>query len=194
MAHTMERYFTNEKDVDFSDRLCESLLKTIIRQAPVCLKDPTNYEARAEMMWASTVAHNDFLSNFRLGDWASHQLSHELSGAYDSTHGAALAVIFPAWMKYVYKHDVPRFCRFAVNVMGVEPDFFHEEETALKGIQALENFYRSIGMPVTLKELGVPDTQLRELAEKVKRNPDGTVGQFVKLNTEDCLAIYELAR
>ncbi len=194
MAHTMERYFTNEPDVDFSDRLCESLLKTIIRQAPVCLKDPTNYEARAEMMWASTVAHNDFLSNFRLGDWASHQLSHELSGAYDSTHGAALAVIFPAWMKYVYKHDVKRFCRFAVNVMGVEPDFFHEEETALKGIAALENFYRSIGMPVTLKELGVPDTQLRELAEKVKRNPDGTVGQFVKLNTEDCLAIYELAR
>ena len=194
MAHIMERYFTNEPDVDMTDRLCESVLKTIIRQAPVAVKEPDNYVARAEMMWASTVAHNDFLSCFRVGDWSSHQLSHELSGMYDATHGAALAVAFPAWMTYVYKHDVQRFCRFAVEVMGVEMDFFHPEETALKGIAALRAFFKSIGMPTTLSELGVPEDKLDVLADKVKRSADGTTGQFVKLTRDDCLKIYQLMR
>ena len=194
MAHIMERYFTNEPDVDMTDRLCESVLKTIIRQAPVAVKEPDNYVARAEMMWASTVAHNDFLSCFRVGDWSSHQLSHELSGMYDATHGAALAVAFPAWMNYVYKHDVQRFCRFAVEVMGVEMDFFHPEETALKGIAALRAFFKSIGMPTTLSELGVPEDKLDVLADKVKRGADGTTGQFVKLTRDDCLKIYQLMR
>ena len=194
MAHIMERYFTNEPDVDMTDRLCESVLKTIIRQAPVAVKEPDNYVARAEMMWASTVAHNDFLSCFRVGDWFSHQLSHELSGMYDATHGAALAVAFPAWMTYVYKHDVQRFCRFAVEVMGVEMDFFHPEETALKGIAALRAFFKSIGMPTTLSELGVPEDKLDVLADKVKRGADGTTGQFVKLTRDDCLKIYQLMR
>lgn len=194
MAHIMERYFTNEPDVDMTDRLCESVLKTIIRQAPVAVKKPDNYVARAEMMWASTVAHNDFLSCFRVGDWSSHQLSHELSGMYDATHGAALAVAFPAWMTYVYKHDVQRFCRFAVEVMGVEMDFFHPEETALKGIAALRAFFKSIGMPTTLSELGVPEDKLDVLADKVKRGADGTTGQFVKLTRDDCLKIYQLMR
>lgn len=194
MAHIMERYFTNEPDVDMTDRLCESVLKTIIRQAPVAVKEPDNYVARAEMMWASTVAHNDFLSCFRVGDWSSHQLSHELSGMYDATHGAALAVAFPAWMTYVYKHDVQRFCRFAVEVMGVEMDFFHPEETALKGIAALRAFFKSIGMPTTLSELGVPEDKLDVLEDKVKRGADGTTGQFVKLTRDDCLKIYQLMR
>ncbi len=194
MAHIMERYFTNEPDVDMTDRLCESVLKTIIRQAPVAVKEPDNYVARAEMMWASTVAHNDFLSCFRVGDWSSHQLSHELSGMYDATHGAALAVAFPAWMTYVYKHDVQRFCRFAVEVMGVEMDFFHPEETALKGIAALRAFFKSIGMPTTLSELGVTEDKLDVLADKVKRGADGTTGQFVKLTRDDCLKIYQLMR
>ena len=194
MAHIMERYFTNEPDVDMTDRLCESVLKTIIRQAPVAVKEPDNYVARAEMMWASTVAHNDFLSCFRVGDWSSHQLSHELSGMYDATHGAALAVAFPAWMTYVYKHDVQRFCRFAVEVMGVEMDFFHPEETALKGIAALRAFFKSIGMPTTLSELGVPEDKLDVLADKVKSGADGTTGQFVKLTRDDCLKIYQLMR
>lgn len=194
MAHIMERYFTNEPDVDMTDRLCESVLKTIIRQAPVAVKEPDNYVARAEMMWASTVAHNDFLSCFRVGDWSSHQLSHELSGMYDATHGAALAVAFPAWMTYVYKHDVQRFCRFAVEVMGVEMDFFHPEETTLKGIAALRAFFKSIGMPTTLSELGVPEDKLDVLADKVKRGADGTTGQFVKLTRDDCLKIYQLMR
>ncbi len=194
MAHIMERYFTNEPDVDMTDRLCESVLKTIIRQAPVAVKEPDNYVARAEMMWASTVAHNDFLSCFRVGDWSSHQLSHEVSGMYDATHGAALAVAFPAWMTYVYKHDVQRFCRFAVEVMGVEMDFFHPEETTLKGIAALRAFFKSIGMPTTLSELGVPEDKLDVLADKVKRGADGTTGQFVKLTRDDCLKIYQLMR
>lgn len=195
MAHIMERYFTNEKDVDMTDGLCESVLRTVIRQAPKCLAQPDCYEARAQMMWASTVAHNGFLTCFRLGDWACHQLSHELSGAYDVTHGASLAVLFPAWMTYVYKHDIQRFNAFAVNVMDVRPDFYHPEETARKGIAVLKAFYTSIGMPVTLEQLGVPtdEASLLELAKKVRRGPDGKVGQFVKLDTEDCLSIYKIA-
>lgn len=194
MAHIMERYFTNEPDVDMTDRLCESVLKTIIKQAPVAIADPTNYVARAEMMWASTVAHNDFLTCFRVGDWSSHQLSHELSGMYDSTHGAALAVAFPAWMTYVYKHDVKRFCRFAVEVLGVQMDYFYPEKTALAGIAALRSFFKSIGMPTTLSELGVPENELEVLAGKVKRDDNGTTGAFVPLTQEDCLKIYQLMR
>ena len=114
MAHVMERYFTNEKDVDFTDRLCEATLKTIIQNLPIVLERPDNYPARAQMMWASTLAHNDLLSTGRVGDWASHAIAHQPSALYDLTHGAALAIVFPAWMKYVYRHDVARFAQFAV--------------------------------------------------------------------------------
>jgi alcohol dehydrogenase len=123
MAHVMERYFTRVPAVDFTDRLCEATLRTIIENVPVALAQPDDYDARAQIMWASTIAHNDLLGTGRIGDWASHQIEHELSGIYDVAHGAGLAVVFPAWMKYVYKHDVGRFARFATRVWGVEPRF-----------------------------------------------------------------------
>lgn len=194
MAHVMERYFTNTPKVELTDRLCEAVLKVIIKNIPIVLRQPDNYDARAEIMWASTLAHNDLLSTGRVGDWASHQIEHELSGIYDVAHGAGLAVVFPAWMKYVYRHDVQRFVQFAVRVWNVEEDFFDPEATALEGIQRTKQFFRSIGLPVTLQELGIPDDRLEEMAEKCKKGPEGTVGQFVKLTTQDVLNILKLAK
>ncbi|NLK08603.1 MAG: iron-containing alcohol dehydrogenase [Firmicutes bacterium] len=194
MAHVMERYFTNTTDVDFTDMLSEATLKTIIKHVPIALKEPENYESRAQIMWAGTIAHNDLLSTGRLGDWASHQIEHELSGIYDVAHGAGLAVVFPAWMKYVYHHDVQRFVRFAVKVWNAEQDFFDPKQTALKGIWHLENFFRSIDLPVRLGELGIPDDRIREMADKTKAGEDGKVGNFVKLTHNDVYKILQLAK
>ena len=194
MAHVMERYFTNTPDVSFTDRLCEATLKTIIQHVPIALAEPANYAARAEIMWASTIAHNDLLSTGRVGDWASHWIEHELSAIYDVPHGAGLAVVFPAWMKYVYQHDLNRFAQFAVGVWNVEQDFFDPEKTILEGIRRMEEFFQSIGLPIRLDELGIPDDRLEEMAEKCKKDPDGTLGNFVKLTTKDVLNILKLAK
>lgn len=192
MAHVMERYFTNTENVDLTDRLCEGTLKTLIHNTPIAIQDPTNYAARAEIMWAGTVAHNDLLGTGRVEDWASHMIEHELSGVYDVPHGAGLATVFPAWMKYVYKRNINRFAQFAVRVWNVEPDFTSLEKTALAGIERLKEYFRSIGLPVTLKELGIPEDRLEEMAAKCTER--GPVGNFVKLEKEDVLNIYRLAR
>ena len=192
MAHIMERYFTTVKDVDLTDRLCEATLRTVINNTPIVLEEPENYSARAEIMWASTIAHNDLLSTGRIGDWASHQIEHELSGIYDIPHGAGLSGIFPAWMKYVYKKDSEKFAQFAVRVWNVEPDFRDVEKTALEGIKRLKNFYREIGLPITLKEMNIAYDRLEEMAEKCTE--EGPRGNFVKLNKNDVLEILMMAR
>ncbi len=194
MAHVMERYFTNVEHVDYTDRLCEATLKTVIQNVPLVLQSPENYAARAEIMWASTLAHNDLLSTGRIGDWASHQIEHELSGIYDVAHGAGLAVVFPAWMRYVYKHDVQRFVQFAVRVWNAEQSFRDPEATALEGIRRMEEFFQSIGLPTTLEKLGVPEDRLEEMAAKCKKPNGDTVGMFVKLTQQDVLEILRLAR
>ena len=193
MAHIMERYFTNEQDVDLTDRLCEATLQAIIRATRIALKNPEDYDARAQLMWASTIAHNDTLGVGRLGDWASHQIEHELSAKYDVAHGAGLAVVFPAWMRYQMDHNVMRFAQFAVRVWGCEMDFEHPEKTALNGIEAYERFMQEIGMPITFKELGAKTEDIPFMAAKVKRNPDGTIGNFRKLDTAALEAIYRIA-
>jgi len=192
MAHIMERYFTTVKNVDLTDRLCEAALKTVISNIPIILKEPENYEARAEIMWAGTIAHNDLLGTGRIGDWGSHGIEHELSGIYDIPHGAGLAVVFPAWMKYVYKQDVERFAQFAVRVWNMEADFNDIEKVALTGIRRLEDFYKRIGLPITLKEANVPYDRLEEMARKCTER--GPTGNFVKLNKDDVLEILMLAR
>jgi len=192
MAHVMERYFTRVRDVDFTDRLCEATLRTIIENVPAALAEPQDYDARSQIMWASTIAHNDLLGTGRVGDWASHMIEHELSGIYDVAHGAGLAVTFPAWMKHVYKNDVERFARFAVAVWGVEPRFDWPERTALEGIGRTKNFFRGIGLPTSLPELGVTDDRFEEMASKA--TAAGPVGNFVKLGRDDVAAIYRLAR
>ncbi|MCT8138031.1 iron-containing alcohol dehydrogenase [Anaerobacillus sp. CMMVII] len=192
IAHILERYFTNEKNVELTDRLCEATLKTIINNAHTVLENPTNYDARAEIMWAGTIAHNDSLGTGRIGDWASHDIEHEISGIYDIAHGAGLAIIFPAWMKYVYKHDVKRFAQFANRVWDVEIDLNDLEKTALAGINKIEQFFRSIGMPITLTEVGIGDEHLEKMAKKATER--GPLGNFVKLSEEDVHHIYHLAR
>ena len=192
MAHVMERYFTRVQGVDFTDRLCEATLRTIIENVPVALAKPDDYDSRAEIMWASTIAHNDLLGTGRVGDWASHMIEHELSGIYDVAHGAGLAVVFPAWMKHVYRNDVGRFARFASRVWGVEPRFDWPERTALEGIGRARTFFRDIGLPTTMKELGIMDDRCEEMARKATES--GPLGNFVKLGAEDVLSIYRLAQ
>ncbi|SJZ59774.1 iron-containing alcohol dehydrogenase [Selenihalanaerobacter shriftii] len=192
MAHIMERYFTNTDNVDLTDRLCEGTLKTIIKNIPIILDESKNYEARSEVMWASTIAHNGLLGTGRIEDWASHDIEHEISGIYDVAHGAGLATVFPAWMKYVYKENMNKFIQFAIRVWNVEFDFDNPERTALEGIQRTKDFFSSIGLPVTLEEMDISDDRVEEMAEKCTEN--GPVGNFKKLNKGDVLSIYKLAK
>lgn len=191
MAHVFERYFTNVQDVDFTDRLCEVIIKTIIKNLPIVLKEPENYVARAEIMWAGTLAHNELLDTGRLSDWGTHMIAHEISGIYDVTHGVTVSIISPAWMKYVYKHNINRFAKFAVNVWDVENDFEHTEKTALEGIERLEKFLKEVGLPINLKEVNVFEDRFEEMAKKCTKA--GKVGNFVKLSEEDVLNILKIA-
>ncbi len=191
MAHIMERYFTNEKNVDFTDRLCEAGLKTIIKNIPLALENPRDYAARAEIMWVGSVAHNDLFGTGREDDWASHGIEHEISAIYDVAHGAGLAVIFPSWMKQVYKHDIARFTQFAVRVWDLEMDHMNPERTALEGIHRTEAFFKAIGLPTRLSDMNVPADKIDEMAEKCVGN--GTIGNFVKLDKKAVAEIYRRA-
>ncbi|KGK86987.1 iron-containing alcohol dehydrogenase [Clostridium sp. HMP27] len=191
MAHIFERYFTNEPNVDLTDRLSEGTLRTIIKNVPIVLQEPENYEARAEIMWAGTIAHNGILGTGRTEDWGTHDMEHEISGIYDITHGAGLAILFPAWMKYVCKQDVNRFAQFANRVWDVEIDINNLEKTALEGIERTKDFFKKIGMPVSLTEANVPSDRFEEMASKGTEN--GPLGNFVKLHKEDIVNIFNLA-
>ena len=192
MAHVFERYFTNTKNVEITDRLCEAVLKTVIAETPKALANPDDYEARANIMWAGMVAHNDICGVGREQDWSTHQMEHELSALYDVAHGAGLAVMFPAWMKYVMHQDVLRFAQFAVRVWGCEMDFHHPEKTALEGIHRLEHFYTSIGMPIRFSQLGAKAEDINQMIDNLQIG-QGTIGLFVKLAANDIKKIYELA-
>jgi len=189
MTHVMERYFTNTKHVELTDRLSEATLKTIIDNVPIVLEQPSDYDARSEIMWASTIAHNDLLSTGRVADWASHLIEHELSGIYDVAHGAGLTAIYPAWMKYVYKHNIRRFVQFAIRVWDIDYSCESDETLALKGIEALQNFFKKIGMPTTLTELGIKDNRFEEMALKATHSDTMKVGNFVPLNKDDIVKI-----
>lgn len=194
MAHVMERYFTNTPHVDFTDRLCEATLRTIINNTPVVLDQPDNYDARAQIMWAGTIAHNGLLSTGRLGDWASHKIEHEISGIYDIAHGAGLAIVFPAWMKYVYKHDINRFVQFAVRVWDLDISFESSETIALEGIKRMTEFFKRIGLPVTLKDMNIPYDRFEEMADKCTDFDKIHVGAFVPIHRQDVINILELAK
>lgn len=192
LAHTFERYFTQTKNVDLTDRLCEGLMKTVIENSKIAVKDLGNYNAMAELMWASTIAHNGILGTGRVEDWASHKLGHELSALYGITHGASISVMFPAWMKYVYKYNIDRFAQFAARVFNIDYGFGDEQWLALRGITELENYFKELGLPTTLTELKVPFDKLELMAEKAVVK--GPIGNFVKINKEDAFKIYELAK
>ncbi len=192
MSHVFERYLTNTKDVEFSDRLCESVLQTMIQDVPRVLAKPDDYGARSNIMWAGMIAHNDIVGVDREQDWSSHDIEHELSALYDVTHGAGLAVVFPAFMRYTMKHDVMRFAQLAVRVWGCEMDYQNPERTALQGIDRLVAFYRSIGLPTTFEELGAKAEDIPLMASKLNLVAGRRLGSFNPLTTADVEAIYRL--
>lgn len=189
IAHVLERYFTNTEEVEVTDRLCEALLHTMVKETPRVIRDPNCYEARANIMWAGALAHNNVCGVGREQDWATHALEHELSALYDVTHGAGLAVLFPAWMRYTLSHD-PRPCAtLAVRIFGIE-DKGDPFATAEAGIAAWSDFFRAIGMPDNLRDLGVKEEDLEYMANRLLLKKDGTFGNFVKLTPADAVAIY----
>lgn len=194
MAHLFERYFTNTKDVEVTDRVIEGLLMTMIHEAPKVIENPNDYEARANIMWAGMLAHNNCCGVGRDQDWSSHDLEHELSALYDCAHGAGLAVVFPAWMEYTMHHDVMRFAQVASRVWGCAMDYQHPEITAKAGIGAFRAFLKSIGMPQTLAELGGKEEDIPYLAHTAAygNGNSGTMGGFVVLKEEDMANIYRL--
>ena len=194
MAHLYERYLTNSKDVEVTDRLIEALLLTMKYEGKRVIKDPDDYEARANIMWAGMMAHNHSCGVGRSQDWNSHNIEHELSALYDCAHGAGLAVTMPAVFKYVMNHDIMRFAKVAVRVWGCEMDFDHPERTALEGIEAFQKFLISIGMPKNFEELGAKKEDIPKLVNVLCRGDgrDGTISGFVTLNEEDCTKIYKM--
>lgn len=194
MAHMMERYFTQVENVELIDRMTEAAIRTVMNNGPIALKTPDDYNARAEIMWTGCLAHNTLFQTGRIADWASHKLEHELSALYDIAHGAGLAIVFPAWMKYTLTHGgAKKLCQFAVRIMDVPENFGTQEEIALEGIARLERFYRSLGLTTTLHENGIGDQDFDRMAERAAAMAGGKLGQFVKLDAAACKAIYQLA-
>ncbi|MBQ4560078.1 MAG: iron-containing alcohol dehydrogenase [Tyzzerella sp.] len=194
MAHLYERYLTNTKEVEVTDRLLEALLLTMVHEGPRVIVNPNDYEARANIMWAGMVAHNNACGVGRSQDWNSHNIEHELSALYDCAHGAGLAVTMPAVFTYVMEHNVMRFAQVAVRVWGCQMDFEHPEVTAKAGIEALRNFLISIGMPKNFDELGAKEEDIPKLVDVLcnGNGRTGTISGFVELNEEDCTNIYRL--
>lgn len=196
ILHTMERYFVSTGHMEISSAIGEALIRTVMKNAVILRDEPKNYEARAEIMWAGSLSHNN-LTGCGIegrGDWACHQLEHEVSGMFDVAHGAGLAAIWGSWARYVYKSCLPRFKSYAVNVMGVAQNA-SDEEIAVRGIEATENFFRQIKMPTNLRELGVmpTDEQIKELAKKCMIANAGKIGNAKVLTEEDAVAIYKAA-
>ena len=196
LAHIMERYFTCETEVDLTDRLCEAAMQAVIRATRIAVKDPTNYDAQAQLMWGGTIAHNETVGVGRVGDFGSHQIEHELSALYDVAHGAGLAVVFPAWLRFhlTKPEHVMRIAQFGNRVYGVSMNFENPAETALRGIEAHESFLKEIGMPITLKELGARSEDIPALAKKTKRNPgEDTTGRAWPVTGKEIEEILRIA-
>ena len=192
LAHMMERYFTQVTHVDLTDRLLEGAMRTVLHYAPIVIAEPENYDARAEIMWAGTLAHNNLLDTGREGDWASHEIEHELSGMFDIAHGAGLSIIFPAWMRYVWRDNPARFTQFARRVFDVDFAMEDEEQTVNEMITRLEAWYHRIGMPTRFSEAGLDPEKIGEMARKCLINRQST-GHFRRLGEADVLEIYRLA-
>lgn len=191
MAHVFERYFTNTTEVEITDRLCEAVLLTMVKETPRVIADPNNYDARANIMWAGMVAHNNVVGVGRAQDWNSHGIEHQLSALYDCAHGAGLAVIMPAWMSYVADHhDCMRMAQMAVRVFGCQMNFENPKETALAGITAFRRFLKSIGMPINFKELGAKEEDIKTLVQMFGIG-EGKTGGYVAL---DAAAVEEIYR
>lgn len=193
MVHVMERYFTNTLHVEITDRICEGVLKAIITEAPKVMSNPCDYEARANIMWCGTMAHNGLCGVGREEDWASHFMEHEVSALYGVAHGAGLSAIVPAWLTWMVSHHADRVVQLAIRVFDVE-EKDTPEATALEGISRLKSFWRSLGLPLNLHELGVENPDIDLLVDKLHENKGELVGHYVCLNREQSREIFELAR
>lgn len=194
MMHTLERYFSQGEDTPLTDRIAEGLLKTVIEAGRTADQKPDDYEARAALMWAGSLSHNDLTGAGRTVFMQVHQLEHELSGMDDRiAHGAGLSALWASWARYVYRHNISRFARYAVNVWNLDMDFEHPEKTALAGIRATEKFFCELNMPVTLKELGVSPSSFKEMAEKCSDHGKRTLTGVKELDEADMIRIYEMA-
>ena len=194
MMHTLERYFSVGEDTPLSDRIAEGVLKTVIPAGKAALENPNDYEARASIMWAGTISHNDLTGLGRSVFMAVHQMEHELSGMDEKiAHGAGLSALWPSWARYVYKNNVGRFAQYAVNVWNIEMDFEHPEKTALSGIKATEDYFKSLNMPTSLRELNVDPASFEELAEKCTNYGARTLPGIRVLDKPDMIEIYKMA-
>lgn len=193
MSHIMERYFTNTSGVEVTDRLCEGSLKAIIYEARVVMHDPTNYDARANLMWGGTVAHGGICGVGREEDWSSHFLEHEVSAVYGVTHGAGLAVIQTAWLTWMTGHQPEKIAQFAARVWDV-PEKRDHRLMALEGVQRLRNFFMSIGLPTTFAELGIKHPDIDLLVNKLHEDKGDLIGNYVKLDSRAVREIFELAQ
>lgn len=192
-SHLLEMYFTPATNVDFTDRLLEGAMKSILHYAPLALSDPYNYDVRAELFLAANITNNGILSVGRAGgDWGSHNIEHEISSFYNIPHGAGMAIVFPAWMKYCWKRDVKRFVQLSMRVFGVDYAIGEEERTIQMGIQKLEEFIKSLGLPVRLADAGIADDKLAEMAHNAMIDRTG-VGMYLTLNEQDILEVLKLA-
>ncbi len=197
MSHVFERYFTNTTHTDLTDGLCETTLRTIMKNALIVNEKPQDYNAWCEVGFGGTVAHNGLVGMGREQDWACHNMEHELSAVYDVAHGAGLAVLTPAWMQYVYKDNVNMFVQFAVNVMGVSGSYRDPDAIVQEGIARLREFFKKMGLPSTLQELGIDESKLELMAKKSTGAAFGNespIGGLKKLYWQDVLAIYRLAK
>lgn len=197
LMHTMERYFTNGDQMEITDSMAEALMRTVMENALILVNEPDNYDARAEIMWAGSLSHNGLTGCGSTDkDFATHGLEHEIGGMFDVAHGAGLTAIWGSWARYVYRDCLHRFSRFAVNVIQIDPKDKEEEMVALEGIEAMEEFFRKINLPVTMKELGIEptDEQIEELARKCSVACGGKKGSAKVLKESDMKIIYEMAR
>ena len=196
MMHTMERYFSKYEDMNLTDAIAEALLRTVKDSVFEVLRNPEDYRHRAQIMWAGSLAHNDLTECGMEKDFATHRLEHELSAVYGVTHGAGLAALWSSWARYVMPKHISRFVQFAVNVMGVTNDFAHPEATAMKGIEAIERFYRAIGMPTNIGELlnrTLTDDEVATLADRCSRGGTITLGAMEVLDRQAMQTIYQKA-
>lgn len=196
MMHTFERYFTTSGENEMTDRIAEALLRTTMQYGIECLKDPCSYQARSEIMWAGSLSHNHLTGLGRNQDWATHQLEHELGGMFDVAHGAGLTAVWGSWARYVYKNDVMRFARYGVNVLGLNMDYDHPAETALRAIEATEEYFVKLGMPISIPQLmnrTLTEEEIKELSVKCTFFGKRTIGNLMVLGEKEISDIYTMA-
>lgn len=197
MMHTMERYFSKDDDMETTDAIAEAILRTCMKEGPLALANPTDYTCRANIMWAGTLAHNDLTGCGTTGDWATHNIEHELSGLFDVSHGAGLAAVWGSWARYTRNENLPRFARFAHNVMGIDTTNMSDMEASDAGIKAMEQFFRSIGMPTDIHTLvgkDITDAEIEEMAQKCTNGDTTTIGGLKILHAADIVKIYQMAK